>query len=316
VTDASLALGYLDAETFAGGTVALDPEAALAALGAFGDRLGLSAIEAAAGIHRVVNARMADEIGLVSVRRGYDPRTFALVLLGGAGPLHGGRLAAELAIPTMLVPPTPGVLSALGLLEASVEHDRAETVAVRTADAEPAALEAAFARLEASVAERMRADRVPDGAATTSRSFEMRYAGQSYTLEVPVGPAVDGAELELAVAAFHAAHDRSYGHATPANPTEIVNVRVVQVWAPQPPGSALAGTPGRAARSRRAYFDELGGLVETPVLGRAHLQAEVVGPAIVEQPDTTLVVYPEHRAALDAAGNVVVTAPPRVASAA
>ena len=313
VTDASLLLGYLDPGYFAGGTLELDPDAARAALAALGERLDLSATEAAAGVHRVANARMADEIRLVSIRRGYDPRRFALVLLGGAGPLHGGRLASELAIPTMIVPPVPGVLSALGLLVASVEHGRAETVAVAADEATPVLFEETFGRLEAQVAALMAADRVPDGAAVTARSADMRYIGQSYTLEAPVALDLDEAAIGEAVQSFHEAHERVYGHSSPSAPVEFVNLRVVQSWGlPQPELASAAGEDERgAAGGRRAYFEELGGYVETPVFRRGRLREgdELVGPAIVEQADSTLVVYPGHRAALDAAGNAVVHAP-------
>jgi N-methylhydantoinase A len=126
--------------------MSLDPDAAYRALTALGERLGLTAVEAAAGIHRVINSKMADEIRLVSIKRGYDPREFALVLLGGAGPVHGGRLAAELGIPKLVVPPVPGVLSALGLLVANVEHDLVATVAVLASEAAPDELEGSYRR--------------------------------------------------------------------------------------------------------------------------------------------------------------------------
>src|SRR6185312_7771355 len=131
VTDASIVLGFLNPDYFAGGSLRLDPDAAHRAVEAFGKKVGLGAVEAAAGIHRILNSRMADAIRLVSIRRGYDPRDFALVLLGGAGPVHGGRLAAELSISKLVVPALPGVLSALGLLVARIEHDQAVTVASR-----------------------------------------------------------------------------------------------------------------------------------------------------------------------------------------
>src|SRR6185312_6950122 len=170
----------------AGGSLRLDPDAAHRAVEAFGRKLGLGTVEAAAGIHRVLNSRMADAIRLVSIRRGYDPRDFALVLLGGAGPVHGGRLASELSITKLVVPALPGVLSALGLLVAHIEHDQAVTVATRLDDTSPDDLESKFAALEREVAIRMRADNAPASETATVRSADARYAGQAYTLEVPV----------------------------------------------------------------------------------------------------------------------------------
>jgi N-methylhydantoinase A len=310
VTDASVVLGYLNPGYFAGGTMGLDAEAARVALEEFGERLGLSAVEAAAGIHRVINSKMADEIRLVSIKRGYDPRQFALVLLGGAGPVHGGRLASELAIPKLVVPPVPGVLSALGLLVANVEHDSVETVALLTGDATPEALEASYKRLEGLVAEKMAADRVPDEEARTSRFADMRYVGQGYTLDVSVPLVLDEAGIAAVVAEFHSVHERIYGHSHPDALTEFVNVRAVQEWGlPQPELiSAVEPASTQGSVTRQAYFEELGGYVETPIHRREALRVgdEITGPAIVEQSDTTLVIYPDQRAVLDDAHNVIV----------
>jgi N-methylhydantoinase A len=298
----------------------LDVDAAAEALERFGGRLGLSAVEAAAGIHRIINANMANEIRLVSVKRGYDPRQFVLVPLGGAGPVHSGRLAAELGIPTVVVPPVPGVLSALGLLVANVEHDATETVAVVAEQAIAEELEAVFARLDERVAEMMRADRVPMGAAVTSRLADMRYIGQGYTLEVSVPLTLSDDSVREVTDAFHEAHAHIYGHSHPDAETEFVNLRVVQAWAlPRPrleesrnavPGSGHAG-------SRPAYFEELGAFVETPVYDRNELEQhqEIVGPAIVEQADSTLVLYPDQRAVVDEQNALVVSVPARVPDA-
>jgi N-methylhydantoinase A len=313
VTDASVVLGYLNPDFFAGGTLPLDPEAARHALDQFGSKLGLSAVDAASGVHGVINSKMADAIRLISIRRGYDARDFALVLLGGAGPIHGGRLAEQLSITKMVVPAVPGVLSALGLLVASIEHDHAETIATRSELASPADLEAAFLRLEDTVAARMHADQVPVGEAATLRSVDGRYVGQGYTLEIPIGRPVTLDSLAVYREEFHAAHERIYGHANRGASVELVNARVVQSWSlprialhPGKPGSHTSNTS-----SRRAHFDELGGYSEVPVFRRDQLRAgdTITGPALVEQPDTTLVVYPGHRAELDAAGNIIVTVP-------
>jgi N-methylhydantoinase A len=317
VTDASIVLGYLNPDYFAGGTMRLDVEAATGALERFGAGLGLSAVQAAAGVHRVINSKMADEIRLVSLKRGYDPRQFALVLLGGAGPVHGGRLAAELGIPKLVVPPVPGVLSALGLLVANVEHDFAETLALVDDQATPERLEVAFDRLERRVAELMAADRVPAGAATTLRFADMRYVGQGYTLDVPVPLDLDSGAIAGVVDLFHDTHERIYGHAHPGAPTEFVNVRVVQEWAlPRPPLEASAtSAPVQETNRRQAYFDEFGRYVETPIYQRESLSVgdEITGPAIIEQPDTTLVVYPDQRAVVEGSGNLIVAVPARLA---
>lgn len=312
VTDASVVLGYLNPDYFAGGTLKLDVAGAHDAIERLAEQVGLSPVEAAAGIHTIVNAKMANEIRLVSVQRGYDPRAFALVLLGGAGPVHGGRLAAELGIPSLVVPPLPGVLSALGLLQASVEHDIAETVAVQAAEAQTDELEATYASLERRVLERMVADRAPEDEVVTARSADMRYVGQSYTLAVDVSGAVLDGALAKVVSDFHAVHERIYGHSNPEAEVELVNLRVTQSW-PLPAildGQRATGAPA-VATTRSAYFQELAGYVETPVVRRSALAPgqPLEGPAIIEQDDTTLVLYPRHRATLHESGNIVVTVP-------
>jgi N-methylhydantoinase A len=175
-------LGYLNPRGFAGGEITLDYDAPAHAVEKVAKPLSLSPLDAAYGVHRVVNARMADQIRLVSVRRGYDPRHFALVLLGGAGPVHGGILAAELAIPTVIVPETPGILSALGLLVANIEHEQAMTLGLHGRDVTVEVLARAFELLERQCWRWMQGDHVTPEQVTILRSAEVRYVGQSYEL--------------------------------------------------------------------------------------------------------------------------------------
>src|SRR5262249_27774398 len=154
-------LGYLNPSRFAGGTVALDVAAAERAVAAIGRRLGLDPVAAAAGIHRVVNARMADQIRLVTIRRGYDPRQFSLVVRGGAGPVHGAALAAEMGMAEVLVPEVPGVLAAFGLLAAAIEHHHARTLQARTEAADFEAVNRCLNELDAAGRRRMREEGVP-----------------------------------------------------------------------------------------------------------------------------------------------------------
>jgi N-methylhydantoinase A len=312
VTDASLVLGYLNPRSFAGGTLELDVEAAWAALDALGQSLGLSGLEAAAGMHRVINSRMADAIRLVSIKRGFDPREFALVLLGGAGPVHGGRLAQQLDIPTQIIPAVPGVLSALGLLVASIEHDAAQTVAVRADQADSEELEAVFRRLERRTAELMAQDLAPAHEVVTARSADGRYVGQAYSLEIAGLAPAGRNELASFVDDFHAAHERVYGHALRSAPVELVNLRVVQTWALPNVRLARPGHDGRLSsrESRKAYFEESGGFVDVQVARREQLSpaAALEGPAIIEQDDTTTVLYPSQSAVVDSLGNLIVTA--------
>jgi N-methylhydantoinase A len=163
VTDANLVLGYLNPDRFAGGLMMLDIDAAARAVGAVAERLGLDTIAAAAGIHRVINARMADQIRLVTIKRGYDPRQFALVVLGGAGPMHGVALAEEMGMAEVLVPEAPGVLAAFGLLTAAIEHHHARTLPGRADAIDLNAANRCLAELDAAGRARMAEEGVPPG---------------------------------------------------------------------------------------------------------------------------------------------------------
>jgi len=312
VTDASLLLGYLNPAYFAGGELTLRADLAQQAIQYMANKLEMTPVELAAGIHRIVNARMADEIRLVSVRRGEDPRRFALLLLGGAGPLHGGRLARMLAIPTLIVPPAPGVLSAFGLLVARIEHDHTRTFAVNADAVDLTQMGALFDELDRLGQARMQADRVASEAVQVERFADLRYVGQSYELEVPLPLALDDTTSARAVADFHALHRQVYGHSRPQQPVEFVNIRTVHHAPLAPP--ALTVNPGggsldEACKDRRpAYFDDYHAYHETPVYDRYRLPIDVPlpGPAIVEQADTTTVIYPQQVARVDAAGNLII----------
>jgi N-methylhydantoinase A len=251
---------------------------------------------------------MADEVRRVSVQRGYDPRQFALLPLGGGGPVHAGVIAAELGMPRIVVPETPGVLSAFGLLVAAIEHDQAETYAVRADQVDAADLARRLARLDARGGEKMRRDGVDPGQVVRRAYGDMRYVGQSYELAVEL-PSGAGEPVAKAVAAFHALHHALYGHSAPEAPVEFVNLRTVHSHAlPRPRLERPSARPGAARRSRKAFFPSLGRFTETPVHDRRDLAAgqTIAGPAIVEQADTTLVVYPGQRAHVEAGGSIIV----------
>ena len=308
VTDASVVLGYLNPTRFAGGSMTLDVGAAERAVAAVGRRLGVDAVSAAAGIHRVVNARMADQIRLVTIKRGYDPRQFVLVVLGGAGPVHGAALAAEMGMAEVLVPEAPGVLAAFGLLAAAIEHHHARTLQARTDAADLAAVNRCLAELDAAGQARMREEGVAAREVRVAYAADMRYVGQAYELEVPIAAPVTAGSVPDIVTAFHAVHERVYGYARVQQPVEFVNFRAVHTFPlPRPVVAAAARSGGSldAARlgSRPAYFGEF---VPTAVYERARLPlgVRVPGPAIVEQTDTTTVIPPGVVAIVDDAGNL------------
>jgi N-methylhydantoinase A len=275
---------------------------------ALGQRLGLDPVAAAAGIHRVVNARMADQIRLVTIKRGYDPRQFALVVLGGAGPVHGAALAAEMGMAEVLVPETPGVLAAFGLLAAAIEHHHVRTLQARTDAADLDAINRCLAELDGAGRGRMREEGVPADQVRVAFTADMRYVGQAYELEVPLAVPVTAARMPDVLAAFHAVHERVYGYARTQQPVEFVNLRAVHTYPlPRPVVTPAARATGALADAqlgeRRAYF---GAFVPTTIYERARLPlgARLTGPAIVEQSDTTTVIRPGVTALVDDAGNL------------
>src|SRR6266853_993695 len=302
VTDASVVLGYLNPARFAGGALTLDVAAAERAVAVLGRRLGLDPVAAAAGIHRVVNARMADQIRLVTIKRGWDPRQFSLVVLGGAG------LAEELGMADVVVPEAPGVLAAFGLLAAAIEHHHARTLQARTDAADLDAINTCLGELDAAGRARMDEEGVPAPAVRVAYAADMRYVGQAYELEVPIAAPVTAASVPAIVAAFHAVHERVYGYARAQQPVEFVNFRAVHSFPlPRPavrPAARATGTMAEAqVGDRRAYF---GQFVPTAIYERARmpLGACLAGPAIVEQADTTTVIPPGVTALVDPVGNL------------
>ena len=296
VTDASIVLGYLDPAQFAGGAVPLDPALARQAVEERIARpLGLDVETAALGIHRIACAHMADGIRLVSVNRGYDPRDFALVPLGGAGGLHATALADELSINRILVPRYPGVLAAAGLLASPIAHEVSGAFHTPLARTDAAAVRTALDALDARANNLMTAEQI-DGLVRERHTYaDVGYVGQSHFIEVPLdlGAADPLAKL---YASFETLHERLNGHKT-GSPAKIVNLRVVHVA--HLPKIALGGepgpAPGKAVRgSRKVRFAGEGAAVNTTILSRAALAVSerVIGPAVIEQDDSTTLLPP------------------------
>ena len=316
VTDANLVLGRLNPDRFLGGRMSLDPELARRAISDhLATPLGLGLEEAAEGIVRVVNASMIKGIRVVSVARGYDPRDFCLMAFGGAGPLHAAELADELSIPTVLVPIAPGVTSALGLLLAELRHDYVRTVLRRGDEIPPAEMGAAFAEMESEALDRMRREGVERGDVALVRTADMRYLGQGYELDVVMASEeIDDGAVAAAYERFHEAHVRTYGYANRHDPIELVNLRVTATSGttrPEMPSSPANGRPNPSDAmdaTRRVFFrDEF---VPTAVYDRALLRPgdAIDGPAVVEQLDSTTLVWPGGSARVDEFGNLLLEA--------
>src|SRR5436190_1723403 len=300
-TDANVVLGRLGEELI-GGAMSLDRAAAERAIqDHVATPLGLGLVEAADAVIKVANANMADAVRLISIRRGYDPREFCLVAFGGAGPLHGAALAEELSIPTVLVPPSPGITSALGCLLVDVRHDLSAMFLAHLDSVDPQRLEEEFGRLERDARERLAAEDVPEEQMSIQRLVDMRYLGQWRSLTVPVSSPAD---LGDAAERFHAEHERAYNYRRDESPVEIyrLSVRAVGVTPkPQLRRHELNGSAPPEAASRPVHFDSTGTALDTPVYLRSHLAAgtTLTGPAVIDQLDSTTLVPPGWRAEVD-----------------
>lgn len=308
VTDASVVLGYINPGELAGGALKLRPELAERAVSGIAQTLQMSLPEAAFGAHAIVNANMMRAIKAVSTYRGRDPRDFTLLAFGGSGPIHAAAIARELGIERVVVPAAPGLFSAMGLLEAQTEHHVVQTLITRIGETDAAALEAAFADLEASARRLLQEDDHGNHEVCFQRLADLRYVGQAYelTVAVPGGTLVHESVLELAEG-FGSEHERTYGHRARREPVELVNLRLVAriIRAPRAP-SRLALTRGLRGR-RRAYFGPREGAVLVPVVGRGTLSAKPSpGPLIVEDYDATTVIPPDCTARLDAWQSIVI----------
>ena len=296
VTDANLLLGYLDASSSLAGGVELDADAAERAVGELGAHLGLEPLATAEGIVRVANQEMARALRVVTVERGVDPRRFALMPFGGAGPMHAAALADELGIKRILCPRASGVLSALGLIASDRRRDTARTVMLRgtrlTAE-----------RIGGVVAELRQAIGAGLEAAQAEVTYELRYRGQAFELAIAGSERPDVGEL---VERFAAEHERRYGYRDPDADVELVTVRLALVEpGPRPrPRAATAG--GLERTSRRARFG--GEWVSAEVLrGEPAAGERAAGPCVFELPETTLVLPPGWEAEVDPHGTVVAT---------
>ena len=252
---------------------------------------------------------MADQIRLVTIKRGYDPRQFSLVVLGGAGPVHGAALAEEMGMAEVVVPEAPGVLAAFGLLAAAIEHHHARTLQAQTDVADLGAVNDCLGELDAAGRARMREEGVPAPAVSVAYAADMRYVGQAYELEVPIAAPIAAGGVPAIVAAFHAVHERVYGYARAQQPVEFVNFRAVHTFPlPRPvvtPAAHASGTLADAQVGERARVLRRG-FVPTAIYerGRLPLGARLAGPAIVEQTDTTTVIPPGVTALVDPVGNL------------
>ncbi|MGB7241541.1 MAG: hydantoinase/oxoprolinase family protein [Sulfitobacter sp.] len=306
-SDANVVLGRLGT-SLAGGDITLDPKLAEQAVrDTVADPFGMELHEAAEAIIDVANANMANAVRLLSITRGYDPRDFALVAFGGAGALHGAAVAKELSIPVVIIPPNPGVTSAMGCLLVDIQHDFSDSFMAEAATTKPEDLETAFAKIEAEAVERLRHEGVAAEDTVLQRTVEMMYQGQWRSLAVSA-PAKVTSTNDL-VDGFHNQHEREYNFRREDAPVSIFRVGVkatgVVPKAELPSYKVVKNTP-KAVGQRDVWFKAE--RRKTDVYDRASFTAgaEFSGPAIVEQVDSTVIVPPNTKATVDQYMNILI----------
>lgn len=320
VTDANVVLGRLNPKTLLGGRMVVYPARARAAIEKeLCAALGVDLVEAAAGILDIVNANMMGAVRVISVEQGEDPREFALVAFGGAGPLHAADVARNMGIRRVIVPPRPGLLSAMGLLAADVRGDFSLTRFVRAAQENLGAINAGFAQLRAQGETWLEGEIGPETRASYEWFADLRYVGQNFELILPCASGTMFPDaLEHLVSVFHDRHREFYGYDMPAQAVELVNLRLsVTAARPAPPlerPAAGGNVLSALLETRNVWFPE-SGFVNTPVYKRELLPAGTAfdGPLVVEQMDATTVVPPKAKFRVDASGALELTLEPRLA---
>lgn len=314
VTDANLVLGRINSHYLLAGQMEVYPEKSVQVIQKhIADPLGVSVEEAAEGIIKVVNANMVRGIRVVSVEKGYDPREFALVAFGGAGPLHALELARELAINKVIIPPRPGINSALGMLTADIRRDYVLTRITREERLSPRFLETLFHKLQSQALEELEQEGFKYENLSFFRTADLRYPRQAYELNISLGAErLEKIDLEKMIQDFHDVHLQSYGYNRREENIEVVNVRLTAVGKMHSLKVKAEKMVHREMNQaiqnfRRVYYN--GEFIKTPVYNREKLVPGgiIPGPAIVEQLDSTTVITPGNTAQVDSYYNLIVT---------
>ncbi|WP_420613316.1 hydantoinase/oxoprolinase family protein [Candidatus Spongiisocius sp.] len=310
-TDAHVVLGNLRPGAMLGGAMELSPQLADRAISKIGRTLGSDAVSAAAAVIAIAEANMANAIRLATLRRGLDPQDFALVAFGGAGPLHGAMVAAELTIPKVVIPPNPGLTSALGCLLADIRHDLGASMFYGEAAAvDLDTMNDRFDEMEAAVRASLDQEGIPADRQSVVRTIDMCYAGQWRVFPIPVEPGMTPESLAGSVESFRKAYLRRFTFDLGEREVEIHGINVTGAgitdkYRPQRVAGALATRPGHGVRP--VYWRDAGGWIDTPIWSRPDLPVgfRTVGPAIVEQMDSTTLVPPAVALEVDPYLNLV-----------
>ena len=315
VTDANVLLGYLHQKHLLAGAFEIDAELARKAVSENVARpLEMSDVEAAYGIHTLVNSNMGRALRAVSSERGRDPRRFDLITFGGSGPVHAVGLAEMLDISRVVVPPFPGVFSSFGLLVADVEHHFVQTYFKTFAEMEPAELSALLNNLWEQGRSQLRAEGFDDSRHEIVTQLDMKYEGQVSDLTIPFPSGeVNRQTVNTVIAAFDEEHDRSFGYSSPDTGYQLVNVRVIARGLPETPRmperlEVPVSSNASGTANRDVYFGPNRGWASVPIVGRPSLSGETTeGPLIVEEYDSTTMVPPGWDATTDRWSNIILS---------
>lgn len=316
VTDANLVLGRINPHYVLGGRLKIDAELSKKAVKKkIADPMGIGTEEAALGIVKVVNSNMARAIRVITVEKGHNPSDFTLVAYGGAGPLHAVHLAQEMGIRTVLIPPAPGALCALGLLTADIKKSYVRTAIASYDEMTPEQINAVMSSLRDEGSAWLDSEKVPNERRKFHGIAEMRYVGQNYELQVEIPTEnITASDIEKMKQDFFIAHEKNYGYYNPNAPVQFVNFRCEATGIVKKPNLAELETtlddPSKAEIGRRVVHFEESGAVDCPVYDRAKFgRAERVnGPCIIEQMDSTTVVPPNTWFSIDKFGNLIIRA--------
>jgi len=313
ITDANLLLGRLGPRDFLGGEMPLDMERAKEGMRErVSSRIGLSLIETAYAITKIAVVNMSLAVRGISVGRGYDPRDFAMVAFGGAGPLHAVEVARELHIPIVIVPNYPAQFSALGMLMTDIQHDYVRTYYKGLGQADFGQLRSIFRELIERGRETLASEAVPEEAMVFQRFLDIRYTGQEFSIPVPIPEdSIDRGDIEAIQKAFDELHERRYGYHTPEQPVEIVNIRLRAVGKRkklQFPSLEVRGGEDPRVDTRTVYLESSEKALECPIYRRERLGpgAEITGPAIIQEYACTTVLFPGDRGTVTDTGEIVI----------
>ena len=312
LTDANVVLGYIRPGKLANGQVSIEFESARRAVQ---DRIAapmnMDLLAAAEGIHRIANAHTMRALRAVSTQRGRDPREFALIAFGGAGPIHAAHLAQELHTRQVIIPPLPGLFSAIGLLCSGVEHHESRSCLLWGEGLTAQSLESIRDEMRQPMLRQFDAEGFSATEVTLSCSVDVRFRGQSSEIRIPLAEAIDETALMRMQEGFEEEHQRLYGHRSdPDNPIEVLAVRLIGHARPRNQQRPFQSDqqPGKASAGRQAYFGPRLGRIGTPVLNRCDIDRATAGPLLIDEYDSTIVVPPGMEANLDEHSNIVLTA--------